>query len=140
MGVRPDNPPASPTDVVIVISVTDVRTKSDLSDYTGELREVAFWRITDNYNGIGQNSLTESATMVDIPFPVNVPCAVTPDLAVGSTCAVRTSANAVIPGSVKAGKREVVGLAQVQVYDGGADGNVGTGGDTLFLNEGVFIP
>jgi hypothetical protein len=137
LAVRPNNPPTSPTDIVMVISVSDVRNKSDLSDYTGELREVAYWRITDNYNG---PSLTESATMVDIPLPVTVPCSVTADLPVGSTCAVRTTANAVIPGSVKAGKREVVGLDQVQVYDGGSDGNVGTGGDTLFLDQGVFIP
>jgi hypothetical protein len=114
-----------------------VRNKSDLSDYTGELREVAYWRITDNYNG---PSLTESATMTDVNIPVTVPCSVTADLPVGSTCAVRTTANAVIPGSVKAGKREVVGLDQVQVYDGGADGNVGTGEGTLFLDEGVFVP
>jgi hypothetical protein len=49
-------------------------------------------------------------------------------------------ANAVVPQSVRAGKREVVGLDQVQVYDGGASGVPGSSDASLFLDEGVFIP
>jgi hypothetical protein len=129
---------ARPADMVIGVSITDVRNASDLSDYTGDLQEIANWRITDDYNG---PSLTDPATMVDIPFPVFVPCAVTGDTTVGSTCAVSTTGNAVVPGSVRAGKREVVELGQVQVYDGGSDGNAATTADnTLFMNEGVFTP
>jgi hypothetical protein len=135
--VRPDNPPTSPADVVIATSITDVRNKAGLTDYTGGLQEVVTWRVTDNYNG---PSLTEPATMVDIPFPVNVPCTVTPDLTVGSTCAIRTTANAVVPGTVKPKKRMIVALGQAQVYDGGASGVPGSADATLFLDQGIFIP
>jgi hypothetical protein len=114
-----------------------VRNKADLSDYLGGLQANATWRVTDNYNG---PSLTEAATMVDIPFPVNVPCAVTPDLTIGSTCAIRTTANAVVPGAIKPKKRMIVALGQVQVYDGGASGVPGSADATLFLDEGIFIP
>jgi hypothetical protein len=142
LAARPDNPPTSPADMVIAISITDVRNKADLSDYTGSVQEIATWRITDNYNGIGQQGLTESATMIDIPFPTNVPCSVTADSTVGSTCAVKTTANAVVPGTVNPKKRMIVALGQVQVYDGGSDGNPPPTPqtNTLFMDQGIFIP
>jgi len=59
---------------------------------------------------------------------------------VGSTCAVSTSANAVMPGSVIAGKRAIWELGQVQVFDGGASGTAGASDATLFEDEGVFVP
>jgi len=73
---------------------------------------------------------------------VNVPCANTPDTSVGAHCSVDTTFEAVMPGSVTEmeGKRSVVELTQIQVFDGGADGSVFTGGNTLFAVQGVFIP
>jgi hypothetical protein len=52
-----------------------------------------------------------------------------------------TSANTLVPNAVVAGERAIWQIGQVQVYDGGADGNPDTTGDNpLFLDEGVFIP
>jgi hypothetical protein len=46
-----------------------------------------------------------------------------------------------MPGVVSEGKRTIWGLDQVQVYDGGADGDADTPGDnTLFAVQGLFAP
>ena len=59
----------------------------------------------------------------------------------GSTCSVMTSANTLVPNAVVAGERAIWEFGQVQVYDGGADGVASTTGDnTLFMDQGVFIP
>jgi hypothetical protein len=71
---------------------------------------------------------------------VPVPCAATADTTVGSTCAVSTSANAVVPGSVQSGNRAIWQMGQVQVYDGGASGAAGAADATLFEDEGVYVP
>ena len=83
--------------------------------------------------------------MVDLPFAWTVPCTATgsPGLpnAVGSTCSSTTTANAVIPGFVKFGKRQMIELGQARVFDGGADGDGATGGDNaLYQIQGVFNP
>jgi hypothetical protein len=70
----------------------------------------------------------------DISFPVTVTCA-------SATRTVATSANAVMPGSILEGKRAIWQLDQVKVYDGGPDGLASTTGDnTLFMDEGIFVP
>jgi len=53
---------------------------------------------------------------------------------------VDTTANALFPGVVSAGKRSVWQLGPVEVYDGGTDGVASTDGNTLFLTQGVFAP
>jgi hypothetical protein len=54
---------------------------------------------------------------------------------------IDTSANAVLAGAVKDYQRGVVEVAQLQIFDGGADGQAGTTADnTLFGVQGVFIP
>jgi hypothetical protein len=122
-------------DVSIKMSLTDVRKKSDLSDYTGQLQINQILRITDRNNG---PSLSE--TTQDGPFPVTVPCAATGSTSIGSTCSVSTTANAVLPGAVVSGGRAVWELGQVQVYDGGSDGVASTGPNTVFARQGVFVP
>jgi hypothetical protein len=123
-------------DITVAISVTDVRVSSDLSDYPGELRAQTGVRITDQDNGT-----PGPGTVSDTSFGTTVPCATNADPAVGSTCSVTTSANTVVPGSVIERKRAVWQLGQVNVYDGGADGDGDTPGDnTLFMTQGVFAP
>jgi hypothetical protein len=136
--VRPGNPstPADEADVALQLSFTDVRLKSDLSDYTGELTVEAALRLTDRSNGPG---VDEPATVTDVPLSFASPCQGTPS-GVGSTCAVSTSADAVTGGGVVEGKRSIWELGAVRVYDGGADGQVATAGNTLFARQGVFIP
>jgi hypothetical protein len=140
----------SPEDVLIQATITDVRCKAataatvcnsanaaDGPDYSGEVQGNAIIRITDHYNGPGLN---EAATVQDIPFPVNTSCANTTATTEGGRCAVVTSANAVVPGSVKDAQRGVVEIGQLQINDGGADGAVATADNTLFEVQGVFIP
>jgi hypothetical protein len=125
--------------VRIIASVTDVRKASDLSDYTGELQLDQGLRITDRDNtpypgGPGPGTVTDTS------FPVTVPCAATADGTVGSTCAVDTTADAILPNTIKEGRRAVWQVGQVHVFDGGPDGVATTPGNTLFMDQGVFVP
>jgi hypothetical protein len=122
--------PGPNADVFITVSLTDVRNQGDLSDYTGKLSADAALRITDRRNAPDPNG-AGPGTVSDTHFPVTVPCAATSDTAVGSTCSVATSANAVAPGTVVAGARSVWELGAVRVYDGAGQ---------LFEVQGVFAP
>jgi hypothetical protein len=127
---------ASGSDVKVKLSATDVRNKSDLTDYAGQLKLSASIRITDRDNGP-----TELGTVQDIPLSYTVPCTTTPGSStVGSTCSLDTTANAVVPNTVKASKRTIWQMDKVDVYDGGADGVASTDPNTLFLTQGVFVP
>jgi plastocyanin len=123
-------------DVRFISSITDVRKKSDLSDYAGELQAKLPLRITDKTNG---PSLTESATG-DTSFAFAIPCAGTIATTIGSTCSVTTTANAVAPGAVVDGARAIWEIRDVQVFDGGADGVASTADNTLFADQSVFVP
>jgi len=124
-------------DVGIIATITDVRNKSDLSDYTGELSLSPGLRITDKNNTPGPGP----GTVSDTTLPVTIPCAATTDTTIGSTCSLSTTVNSVYPGAVVAGKRAIWQLGQVRVYDGGTDGLASTTADnTLFLDQGVFVP
>lgn len=121
-------------DVQFGVSITDVRNQGSLSDYSGDLETRLPLRVTDKDGGV-------SATTQDFPFSFSVPCAATTDTSVGSTCSVVTTADTLVPGAVTAGLRAVWALGQIGVYDGGADGVASTTGDnTLFMDEGIFVP
>jgi hypothetical protein len=125
-------------EVFITAELTDVRNKSDLTDYTGELQGRIELRMTDGYNG---PSLSWPGTVVDTPLTFPISCTATSEGTVGSTCAVSTSANAISPGLVEDGRRAVWQLGQVQIYDGGPDGDADTAGDnTLFAVQGLYAP
>jgi hypothetical protein len=140
----------SPEDVFITSSGTDIRCKpatnatvcnsanaADGPDYSGQIQGNATIRISDHYNG---PNLNEAATVVDIPFPVNGTCANTTATNTGGICTVNTTANAVVSGSVKDTQRGVVEISQLQISDGGADGQVASPDNTLFGVQGIFIP
>ena len=125
-------------DVELTASLTDVRNKTSLSDYTGELRVLTSLRITDRLNGAGG---VHPATATDTPFGFTMTCLPTDSASIGSTCSATTHADAVMPGIVLEDKRAVWQLGKVQVYDGGADGDADTIGDnTLFMEQGLFAP
>ena len=125
-------------DVLISASMSDVRNKSDLTDYAGELQARFTLRLTDKANG---GSLTDAATLGDRTFAFTVPCSVTGSTSIGSTCAVSTRANALVPGIVASGNRATWQTSQVEVLDGGPDGDVDTAtGNTVFARQGVFVP
>ena len=110
----------------------------DLSDYGGELRVEPFVQITDRFNGPSQS---EPATAEANPYPFTVPCAATADTSTGGACSLTSSFNAIVPGSVVEGKRAIWELNEVDVFDGGADGQASTAFDnTLFARQGVFVP
>jgi hypothetical protein len=146
------------SDVSITSNATDIRCKAgvaacgaanaaDGADYTGEVQANAQIRITDHWNAVAPGGGPDAATVIDIPFPVNAPCTSSGSTATGSTCAVTTTANAVVGGpgpwadpAVKDTKRAVIEISQLQVTDGGTDGVVATTPNTLFEVQGIFIP
>jgi acid phosphatase type 7 len=123
-------------DVRTEISLTDVLRRSDLADYAGELEAVMTLRITDRLNG---PSLTDPATTVDVPLRFTVPCAATA-AGEGGSCQLVTTADAVLNGVVREGKRSVWELRNVSIYDGGPDGRASTADNTLFADQGTFAP
>ena len=140
----------SPEDVFITASISDVRclpatqaavcnsaNTADGPDYSGQIQGNATIRISDHYNGPGLN---EAATVIDSPFPVNGACANTTSTSSGGLCTINTTANAVVPGSVKDTQRGVIEISQLQISDGGADGQVASPDNTLFEVQGIFIP
>jgi hypothetical protein len=154
--IRLDVKATVPEDVKIAANATDIRCKAGTSagcgsantdnaavpDYKGELQGNAQIRITDHFNGpVGGTGGTDPATVQDLPFPVTSPCANSASTTIGGTCAVTTSANAVLPGAVQDNKRAIVEIQQIQISDGGTDGVALTTGDnTLFGTQGIWIP
>jgi len=139
------------SDVLISSSISDVRCKGgnvscgnanavNGADYTGQLQGNAMIRISDHWNAVAPGGGPDAATVIDIPFPVGATCANTADTAIGGLCSVNTSANVVVPGSVKDTKRAIVEVGVIQITDGGADGLNGTSPNSLFGVQGIFIP
>jgi hypothetical protein len=126
-----------PGDVRVSVSLSDVRRAGDLADYSGSLQARPTVRETDRYNGSSGN---EAGTVTDFPFPINAGCSGTPDPAVGATCEVGTTVDAVVPGAIRAGDRAIWELGAIEVYDGGADGDPATADNTLFARQGLFVP
>jgi hypothetical protein len=143
--------PPDDSDVAITSSATDIRCKAgtvtcgnanaaDGADYTGQLQGNATIRISDHWNAVAAGGGPDAATVVDIPFPVPATCANTASTAEGGLCTANTSANAVVPGSVKDAKRAIVEVGQITITDGGPDGQNATTPNTLFEVQGIFIP
>ena len=138
------------TDLVITGGITDVRCKTGVSacgnanaadgpDYTGELQGNATIRITDHDNAATAGGGSDPATVVDIPFPFQFVCRNTADTSIGADCTVPPpSCLGCFPRFE--GKRTVVEITQIRVFDGGPDGIAATAGNTLFALQGVFIP
>jgi hypothetical protein len=143
--------PPDDSDILMVGSVTDVRciggtstcgnaNLTDGADYTGQLQGNVTVRMSDHWNSVAAGGGAESATMVDIPFPMPFNCVNTVDNDIGGLCSLDTSVNAVVPGGVRDGKRGVWELGQVNVSDGGPDGSTSTTPNFPFLRQGVFVP
>jgi len=127
----------SPTDVSVVASITDVRKKSDSTDYTGELQVKLPLQITDKRNGPAATEPGTGSSSV----AYTLPCAATADGTIGSTCSLTTTANAVLPGIAVNGSRAIWEVGGVQVVDGGPDGVASTAtGNTVFATQAIFAP
>src|SRR5204863_9069471 len=90
-----------PGDLAITATITDIRKKSDLSDYTGELSLSPGLRITDKNNTPNPGG-PGPGTVQDTTLPVTIPCAATTDTTIGSSCNLSTTVNSVYPGAVVA--------------------------------------
>jgi hypothetical protein len=143
--------PPDDSDILMVGSVSDVRcigststcgnaNVSDGADYIGQLQGNVNVRITDRWNAVSAGGGAESATMVDIPFPMPFTCVNTTDNDIGGLCSLNTSVNAIVAGVAKDGKRAIWELGQVNVSDGGSDGSTATTPNFLFMKQGVFVP
>ena len=113
--------PADEADVNVTLSLTDVRKRSDLSDYTGQLQVDSLVRITDSDNEVATGGGSDPATVTDFPLAVPATCAATPDTSIGGDCSVSTTLDALVPSTVKEGDRASWQLGAVQVSDGGAE-------------------
>jgi Tol biopolymer transport system component len=122
-------------DVRFTFRLTDVRHQDTLADYTGELQVVSVVRITDRLGG----PANEPATVTDLDHELTAPCAATGGEA-GATCSVTTTFDAVVPGTIREGRRAVWQQGQVRVDDGGPDGLAATSPNTPFAVQGVFVP
>jgi hypothetical protein len=129
----------SEADVVLRLAITDVRRRSDLADYAGELGISAPLRLTDRHNSTGFTSST-AGTVRDTSFRATVQCAPTVDTGIGASCSLTTTAAALLPGGVPEGGRSTWQLGEVTVWDGGNDGDADTEPNTLFARPGVFVP
>jgi hypothetical protein len=114
--------PADEADVRLQISITDVRQRTGLADYTGSLLARTTTRVTDRADG--------TSTLADISLPVDVPCVATP-AGIGATCSVNTTLDALNPGTIDEGARAVWELVSVELLDSGG---------AIFARPGIFIP
>jgi len=143
---------ADEADVKVQVRITDVRCRGatvgcsggESSDYTGELDLPLSLRVTDRYSG---GSGDHPATLVDrmgFPwrhFPLEIPCAATAATTVGSTCELTTTVDALDPaGFAREGARAVWQLGQIELADGGEDGEAASDDNTLFAVQGIFVP
>jgi hypothetical protein len=111
------------------------------ADYAGELLATVELRTTDRWNATAPGGGTDAGTGTEVSLSRSFPCAVTASTSTGSSCALTTNVNAIVPGLVKDTKRAIWEMGQVQVHDGGPDGDADTpAGDTLFAVQGIFVP
>ena len=141
---------ATTAEVLISPSITDVRclpataasvcnspNAGDGPDYSGQLQANMTIRISDHNNGPNQD---EAATVVDIPFPVNLNCVNTASTTTGGTCGISGPPPGCPPACPTPNQRQVVEFGQIEVFDGGPDGQVATNDNTVFMRQGIFVP
>jgi hypothetical protein len=100
-------------------------------------------RITDMANCAGSSCggpYNKAATGTELDFPAPISCADTSDPAIGATCTLSTSADAVIAGAVKKGNGAVMQAFRVRIDDAGANGVPDDSDDRIFATQGIFVP
>jgi hypothetical protein len=122
-------------DLRLKVGINDVRNKTGLTDYTGQLKTTTTIRMTDRDNGPAEVGVTE-----DRPYSFTVPCTSTAATNTGSTCSLDTTADALVPNTIKENLRSIWQLGKIEVFDGGADGVASTDPNTRYLVQGFFVP
>lgn len=137
--------PADEADFKIRSQLSDVRKASDQSDYTGQVLLTSTVRITDRASGFGG----VSATVSDFRFDMPIACTASVPASNGSDCSITTSADALVAGMIREGKRSVISMPRFAVLDAGPDGALtgpscpptcGTGDEEIYLEQGTFAP
>jgi Tol biopolymer transport system component len=133
---------ADEADVTITTNLTDIRAASKTgADYDpnpgGADASLIFkLRLSDTYNG---GSLTDPATSDDYDFSTPVTCTATGG-SQGSTCAVASSADSVMPGVVREGASMVLQVYGLRIFDSGPNGVRSDADDRMFAFQGVYVP
>lgn len=123
--------PASEADVMLDVTLADVRRKADLSDYTGQVQVRPAVRITDRTGG---------SLVLDTHFPATVDCTATASATIGASCRLSSTFNAIVPGVVVERKRANWELSGIDVMDGGESGVAGASDARPFARQGIFVP
>ena len=118
-----------------------MRQKSDLTDYTGQLRARAeYRRVTDRENVFGIGTPVDAATSTDAPWAFTVQCVATADVAIGSQLQPDDLDRRPHRRQIKEGKRAIYQYGRFEVQDGGPDGHVQTLDNDLFAVQGIYVP
>jgi Tol biopolymer transport system component len=132
-------------DYVISLNLTDVRAGGiEGGDYFPDMTMAARLRITDKRSCAPPGCTGpyyRPATTADFDISVPLSCVDTVPVAIGATCSVNTSADAVTAGAaIKESRQTVINLFRIRVIDAGVDLITGNADDKLFAMEGAFIP
>ncbi len=144
---------ADEADVRVAVHATDLRCPSPPSgptcgppnlhpgyDYTGDLQGAIRFQITDK-NNMPHPGGPGAATVQEFPILFTIPCVATStDDRAGGQCALTSTMDALVPGSVVEGQRAIWQIGQVQVFDGGPDADADTPDNSLFAVQGIFVP
>ncbi len=144
----------SDADLSAIIHINDVRCGPGggaacpggaTEDFAGRLVLRTTVRLTDRMNG---GATGDAATVQNFPLDLPVQCNATPT-AEGGSCDTTTTVNSLLPGAIVEGKRAILEIGQMRVYDPGANGTgfdtgcpptCGDGDETVFMRQGLFVP
>ena len=127
--------PEDEADVSVQVALSDIRLRSNATDYTGELQGQVVLQITDKAS---ISTLSEATTMSNVPLNFTVPCTTTASTTIGSNCAINTTVDAMLPGAVIEGRRAIWEMGDVRVLDGGSDNDADTGPNSPYLRQGLI--
>ena len=125
----------------VTFSITDVRKRADLTDYTGQLLADMVVRVTDTDNEVAPGRRLRSRDRERLLVPDHVPCAATASGTVGGTCGLATTLRrGHCRERSRNGDRSIWQLGRCRCSTAAADGQVSTSPNTLFARQGVFVP
>jgi hypothetical protein len=84
----------------------------------------------------------EPGTLEDFYWEATVPCVATSSTSIGATCALQTTVDTLLPGTIKEGRRTVWEQHDhIHVFDGGEDRLAATEDDNLlFMVQSCYVP
>jgi hypothetical protein len=128
-------------DLSVVVNASDVRSRQTGSDYDPsagtDVSLIPRLRVSDTYNG---SPAARPATTSDFDFPVPISCTATADPAVGSTCNLSSSLDAVNAGAIKEGRKTAVSTWKLWLFDAGNNATRGDADDKQFAQQGIYVP